>query len=70
MHGTPSDVRHDMMRTHTIVSEVHHDVANTRAMVSDIHRTIVKGQEGGDGGNASVSDTHTLPITGCSLTVV
>ena len=64
---TASDVRHE--KTYTIVSEVHHDVANTRAMVSEIHRTIVKGQEGTDCGNVSVSDIHILPITGCSLTV-
>ena len=59
-----------MMKTHTVVSKVGHDVADTRAMVSDIHRTIVKGQEGSDGGNVSVSATHTLSITGCSLTAV
>ena len=66
--GTVCDVRHDLMKTHTVVSEVHHDVANTHDMVSDIHRTIVKGQEGSDGGNASVSDTHALSTIGCSLT--
>ena len=47
------------MKTHNVVSEVHSDVGNIHTMVSDIHRTIVKRQEGGGGGNVSVSDSHT-----------
>ena len=64
-----SEVHHDVMKTHTIVSGVYHNVAETHAMVSNIHRTIAKGQERSDGKDLSVSDTHTLSITGCPLTV-
>ena len=47
--------------TQTIVSELQHDFTNALAIVSDIH-TIVKGQEGTDGQNLSVSTTGT-PFT-------
>ena len=49
--------------THTIVSGLEHNVASAQAMVSDIHRTIAKSQEGNDGENLSVGNTHTLVVT-------
>ena len=35
--------------THNVVSNTHIVVSDTHTMVSDIHRSIVHGQEGGDG---------------------
>ena len=62
-----SDIHHDVTSTHAIVSDVHQGVVDTHTIisglrheVSDIHRTIVKGQEGPDTMNQSVSVTHTL----------
>lgn len=41
----------------------HVAVVNTQNIVSDIHRTIVERQEGGEGGNATVSYHCTLTET-------
>ena len=45
------------INTNVTVSDTRSMVSDTRNMVSGIHRTIVNGQEGGGGGNRSVSDT-------------
>ena len=55
-HATVSD-------THVIVSELGQNVTSTQTMVSDIHRTMMRGQEGSDGKNLSVSEIRTLSIT-------
>jgi len=59
-----SEIHHDVVNTNTIVSELEHNLASTHIMVSDIHRTVVTGQEGGDGNNLLVSDTRTASTTG------
>ena len=51
-----SDICHNVR---AIVSEVE----RTHTIVSDIHRNVVKGQEGSDGTNPSVSQTRILFIT-------
>ena len=56
MHVIVPDIRRDVMKTGAIVSELERNFTSTQTMVSDIHRTMVKGQEGGDGKNLSVSD--------------
>ena len=48
-----------IINTHVVVSDVHHGVVTTHAMVSDIHRSILKGQEGTDDPQLSVSDICT-----------
>jgi len=68
MHGTGSDIRHDIV-TRTIVSEVQRNVMKVHTIVSDIHHTIVQGQEGTGGEPLSVSDGRTLAVAECSLTV-
>jgi len=69
MHGTISDIRHGVVKTHAAVSELECGVSSTRAMVSEIHRNIVGGQGGSDGPGPSVGGTRTLPVTEWSLTV-
>ena len=64
--GTVSDIRQDIR---TFISEVRRDITTTQNMVSDIQRTTAKGQEGSGGTNLSVSETHTLSIVKCPLTV-
>ena len=51
-----------VVNTHTMVSGLEHKVTSAHTMVSDIHRTIVKGQEGCEDKNLSVSNTHTLSV--------
>jgi len=63
-HVTVSEIHHDVVNTHTIVSELEHNVTSTHIMISDIHRTMVKGQEGGNGSNLLVSGTRAEPTTG------
>jgi len=62
MHGTStsSDILNGVMKTRAIVSELEHNVTSAHTMVSEIHRTMVKGQEGSDSKDASVSDTSTV----------
>ena len=57
MHGTVSDIRHDVMKARAIVSELEHNVTSTQTMVSDIHRNMLKGQEGSGDKTMMVSDT-------------
>ena len=57
MHGTVSDIRHDVMKARAIVSELEHNVMSTQTMVSDIHRNMLNDQERSDGKNMLVSDT-------------
>ena len=71
-----SDVHHDVATTQTIVSDVHQGMVDTRVMVSelqqgvaDIQRTMVKGQEGPDGRNRSVSVAHASFIAESTLTI-
>ena len=51
-----------VVNTHTMVSGLEHKVTSAHTMISDIHRTIVKGQEGSEGKNLPVSNTHTLSV--------
>ena len=62
-YATVSEIHHDVVNTHAIVSEIGYNVTRAHAMVSDIHRTVVKGQEGGDGKNVLVSDTWIISTT-------
>ena len=57
-----SDVRGDVASTRGVVSDIHRDLANTREIVSDIHRVMVKGQEGIDIKNQTVSNRCILFI--------
>ena len=76
-HVVTSDIHHEVVNTQTIVSDVRQDVTNTHVIVSkleqnvaDIHRTVVKGQDGSDGKNKSVSTTRTLRfISESTLTI-
>ena len=60
-HGTVSDIRHEVR---AVVSEFERNVTST------VHRTIVQGQEGSGGKHPSVSNSRTLAVTECPLTVV
>ena len=47
-HGNLSDIRHEVMKTRTIVSEVHHDV-------QEMHHNMLKSQDGVDDPRGPVS---------------
>ena len=61
-HVTVSSTHTVVANTHSVVSNTNATVSNTHAMVSDIHRTIVHGQEGGDG-KPSVSGIRAPAVT-------
>lgn len=57
------------INTHAIVFRLEHNEQYVANMVSDIHRTVLKGQEGNDGGRPLVRDNHTQSITNNSLII-
>jgi len=62
-HVTTPETPHDIVNTNTTISEPEHNGTSTQIEVSDIHRTVVNGQEGGDGNNPLVSDKGTTSTT-------
>ena len=48
-----SDIRHEVVNTHTVVSDVHRDILNTQTIVSDVHHDVSNVRH-------DVSDTHTV----------
>jgi len=61
-HTTVSEVYDDVADPPAIVSDVHKGVTDTHPTVTNIDDNPAKSEEGGDGNDQSVSDTHVLSI--------